>query len=247
MSFKPYRHKIACLTALLAFMGSIVPVSARADKLNDKIVNRPYSDMRRWHLGFSVGLNMFDFSFHHNGFVTDDGRTWFMEQPDPSPGFCVNALFSIRLNDYFSIRVTPGIYFGNRLVKFRDSTNGDEERQDLKSAYLVAPVDIKFASLRMRNIRPYMVGGIIPAVDVLKKRSDFLRTNSFDCFLSIGFGCDLYLPYFKLIPELKFCFGLTDVIQHDRPDLVDDPTRLGVSNSLKSAKSKMIVLTFYFE
>lgn len=220
---------------------------AHADRLNDKVLNRPYSDMRRWHLGFSVGLNAFDLSFHHNGFVTDEGQTWFMEQPDLSPGFCVTGLFNLRLNDYFSVRVTPGMYFGNRIVRFKDTTNGDEAKQDIKSAYLVLPVDLKFSSQRMRNIRPYMVGGIMPAFDVLKKRSDYLRMKSSDFMVSVGFGCDIYLPYFKLIPELKFCFGLTDVLKHDRPDLVDDPLRLGVSNSVKKATTQMVVLSFYFE
>ena len=185
---------------------------AHADRLNDKVLNRPYSDMRRWHLGFSVGLNSFDYSFHHNGFVTEEGQTWFMEQPDLSPGFCVTGLFNLRLNDYFSVRVTPGMYFGNRIVRFKDTTNGDEAKQDIKSAYLVLPVDLKFSSQRMRNIRPYMVGGIMPAFDVLKKRSDYLRMKSSDFMVSVGLGCDIYLPYFKLIPELKFCFGLTDVL-----------------------------------
>ena len=247
MSFTPFRHRITALLAALTIVGACTPSALADNRLNDKVLNRPYSDMRRWHLGFSVGLNMFDFSFHHNGFVTDEGQTWFMEQPDPSPGFCVNGLLSLRLNDYFSVRVSPGIYFGNRLVRFKDNTNGVEERQDIKSAYLVLPVDLKFASQRMRNIRPYMVGGIMPAVDVLKKRADYLRTNPFDFFVSVGFGCDLYLPFSKLIPELKFCFGLTAAMQHDRPDLVDDPMRLGVSNSLKKATSQMVVLTFYFE
>ena len=220
---------------------------AHADRLNDKVLNRPYSDMRRWHLGFSVGLNSFDYSFHHNGFVTEEGQTWFMEQPDLSPGFCVTGLFNLRLNDYFSVRVTPGMYFGNRIVRFKDTTNGDEAKQDIKSAYLVLPVDLKFSSQRMRNIRPYMVGGIMPAFDVLKKRSDYLRMKSSDFMVSVGFGCDIYLPYFKLIPELKFCFGLTDVLKHDRPDLVDDPLRLGVSNSVQKATTQMVVLSFYFE
>lgn len=220
---------------------------AHAERLNDKVLNRPYSDNRRWHLGFSVGLNTMDFSFHHNGFVTEQGQTWFMEQPSFSPGFCVNGLFSVRLNNYFSVRVTPGMYFGNRVVRFLDTTGGQEEKQDIKSAYLVLPVDLKFSSQRMRNIRPYMVAGVMPAFDVMKKKTDFLRTNSTDFMLSVGFGCDLYLPYFKLIPELKFCFGLSDPLNHDRPDLVDDPLRAGVSSSVKKATTKMVVLSFYFE
>lgn len=220
---------------------------AHAERLNDKVLNRPYSDNRRWHLGFSVGLNTMDFSFNHNGFVTEQGQTWFMEQPSFSPGFCVNGLFSVRLNNYFSVRVTPGMYFGNRVVRFLDTTGGQEEKQDIKSAYLVLPVDLKFSSQRMRNIRPYMVAGVMPAFDVMKKKTDFLRTNSTDFMLSVGFGCDLYLPYFKLIPELKFCFGLSDALNHDRPDLVDDPLRAGVSSSVKKATTKMVVLSFYFE
>lgn len=233
----------------VAALAGLIPWApgAHAERLNDKVLNRPYSDNRRWHLGFSVGLNTMDFSFHHNGFVTEQGQTWFMEQPSFSPGFCVNGLFSVRLNNYFSVRVTPGMYFGNRVVRFLDTTGAQEEKQDIKSAYLVLPVDLKFSSQRMHNIRPYMVAGVMPAFDVMKKKTDFLRTNSTDFMLSVGFGCDLYLPYFKLIPELKFCFGLSDAINHDRPDLVDDPLRAGVSSSVKKATTKMVVLSFYFE
>lgn len=233
----------------VAALAALIPWApgAHAERLNDKVLNRPYSDNRRWHLGFSVGLNTMDLSFHHNGFVTEQGQTWFMEQPSFSPGFCVNGLFSVRLNNYFSVRVTPGMYFGNRVVRFLDTTGGQEEKQDIKSAYLVLPVDLKFSSQRMHNIRPYMVAGVMPAFDVMKKKTDFLRTNSTDFMLSVGFGCDLYLPYFKLIPELKFCFGLSDALNHDRPDLVDDPLRAGVSSSIKKATTKMVVLSFYFE
>ena len=225
--------------------------AAHGARLNDKELNRPYADNRRWNLGFGSGLTTFDLTFHHNDFVTDDGRKWFAEQPSFSPGFAVNGLFNLRLNNYFSVRVTPGMLFGNRVVKFIDKATGEatgeEQKQDIKSAYLVLPVDIKFASQRMRNIRPYMIAGVMPSVDVLKKKSDYLKLKSSDFMLSVGFGCDIYLPYFKLMPELKFCFGLSDVLQHDRPDLVDDPERLNVSNSFKKATTKMVVLTFYFE
>lgn len=66
-------------------------------------------------------------------------------------------------------------------------------------------------------------------------------------YLTCGLGCDFYLPYFKLIPELKFCFGLTDVIDHERKDLTDDPSKLKITQSIKKATSAMVVLTFYFE
>lgn len=247
MNYIALKYRFFIIAAILSAAFCATIPYAKADRLNDKVLNRPYADMRRWNLGFSVGLNTMDFSFHHNGFVTDEGRTWFMEQPDFSPGFCVTGLFNLRLNDYFSLRVTPGMYFGNRIVRFRDTTNDKEERQDLKSAYLVLPVDIKYAAMRMRNIRPYMVAGIMPAVDVIKKNGDFLKTKPSDFMVSVGFGCDLYLPFFKLSPELKFSFGLSDALKHDRSDLIDDDYRIGVSNSVKKATTKMVTLSFYFE
>lgn len=236
---------ISVIIIISALFATFVNVGAQT--LNDKLLNRPYTDMRRWHLGFGVGIHAQDIQFTHNGYVSETGETWFMEQPDFSPGFNVNGLFDLRLNDYFSVRVSPGMYFGNRVVKMVNTSGENHEQQNIKTAYVVFPLDLKYASLRYRNARPYIVGGIMPAFDVTKKRNDFLKLNPTDFYLTIGFGCDFYLPYFKLIPELKFCFGLTDVIDRNRPDLDDNPDMLKFTRSLKKATSSMVVLTFYFE
>lgn len=88
----------------------------------------------------------------------------------------------------------------------------------------------------------------MPTFDVGKRRSsELLHLSKFDTFLTVGFGLDTYFPYFKFIPEVKFCFGLADVLRHDRPDLDDDPATLKFTNALDRVTSKMIVLTFYFE
>ncbi len=34
---------------------------------------------------------------------------------------------------------------------------------------------------------PYLVGGVMPAFDVGKKRSDFLQLKSSDIYLTVGF------------------------------------------------------------
>jgi hypothetical protein len=218
-----------------------------ARTFNDKVLNRPYADLRRWHLGFSIGFHTEDIKFSHNGLVTENGESWYMEQPSFQPGFCVNGLIDFRLSTYFNLRFNPGMYFGTRDVRMIDINSGETERQSIKSAYVVAPIDLKFSSERLRNLRPYMTTGIMPAFDVSKKRNDLLRLKNADVYWTIGFGLDSYLPYFKFIPEIKFCLGLTDALQHDRADLTDDPDKLKFTEALKRATSKMIVLTFYFE
>lgn len=233
---------------IVAFLAAVAaPGLMNARDLNDKIMNRPYADLRKVHLGFSIGMHVEGLQFTHKGHITPEGEEWRMEQADYQPGFCVNVLGELRLNNYFSLRFSPGMYFGSREVTMLELGTGAKEKQSVKSTFVVLPLDVKFAAQRYRNARPYVVGGVMPAFDVSKKRSDFLKFDTSDVYLSIGFGCDFYLPYFKLIPEVKFCFGLSDVLTHKRPDLADDPGKLKFTESLTKATSKMIVLTFYFE
>ena len=220
---------------------------AQGQQLNNKLMNRPYADLRRWHLGFSVGLHTQSLNITHNGFVDDDGQQWWIEQPSFQPGFNVTAVFDLRLNDYFNVRFTPGMAFGTRDMKMKTDNSDELLRQNLKSAYLIFPVDLKFSGVRYRNARPYMTAGIMPSVDLTRKRGEYIQLKPCEFFLTVGLGCDFYLPYFKFIPEVKFCFGLNDALNHDRPDLVDDPQTMKITNSIKKATTSMVVFTFYFE
>lgn len=244
MSKQPFH--IICRSALLLVM-LLFGASEAFSKPRDKIMNRPYADLKRWHLGFSVGTHVQDLDFTHNGFQTPEGGQWFVEVPTFDPGICVNVLADLRLHKYFNLRFTPGMYFGSKGVQFRDHVTGAVEHQDVKTAYVVTPLDLKISGDRLHNSRPYVTLGAMGTFDVSKKRSEFLQFNSTDLYLSIGLGCDFYLPFFKLNPEIKFCFGLTDILKHDRPDLDENPEMLKITQSLSKVKSKMFVLTFYFE
>lgn len=208
----------------------------------------PYADLKTWHLGFSVGLHVQDLDFTHNGVgAGTEGGAWYVEQPSYSPGFCVNALASFRLNAFFSLRVSPGLYFGSRGLRMLNADTGAQERQDLKSAYIVLPLDLQYHAVRLRNFRPYLSAGVMPAFDVTGRRGELIQLKGSDMYLTVALGADFYLKYFKFIPEVKFCFGLCDVLQHNRPDLADDAYRLRFTQGLSRAKSRMVVLTFYFE
>jgi hypothetical protein len=232
------------LLLLLMLCLAALPVAAQR---NDFLYNRPYADQKKLHLGFSVGMHFQDLKFTHNGFTTDDGQNWYAEVPGYSPGFCVNVLADLRLHQYFNLRLSPGMYFGNKNVTMIESHTGVTNTQNVKSAYVVVPLDLKISGDRYKNTRPYVTVGGMAAFDVGKRRSDYLQFKPSDFYLTLGMGCDFYLPFFKLNPEIKFCFGLSDILKHDRPDLDDDPETIKMTNSLAKVKSKMVVLTFYFE
>ena len=232
---------------IILFLLLTVSAVAMAQRHKEAPLNRPYADMKPIHFGFSVGLHMQDLNITNNGFVTPEGESWWAEVPAYSPGFCVNVLADLRLSNYFNLRLSPGMYFGNKRVHFRNSVSGDINKQDIKSNYVVVPLEVKYSALRHKNLRPYVVGGVMGVLDVSKKRSEQIQLKTTDAMLTIGLGCDFYLPYFKLCPELKFCFGLRDLLDTDRPDLQDNPEMYKYTQSVSQIKSNMIVLTFYFE
>lgn len=229
---------------LMTICGFFTPA---AHAKNNKLLNRPYADMKRWHLGFSVGFGLADFKFTHNGFVTPDGEQWYAETPSWSPGVNVQVLADLRLHQYFNLRFSPGMSFSFKTVEMRDFYSGTIHRQEVKNAYVLLPLDLKISGDRLRNARPYVTVGGMGAFDVGKKRSDYLMFNTADAYLTVGLGCDFYLPFFKLNPEIKFCFGLTDILKHNRPDLEDDPQTMKITQSLSKVKSNMVMITFYFE
>ena len=240
-----YRIIVIAVIGLASLSGIFIPrLEARP---GDKVLNRPYADMKRWHLGFSIGMTMQDLKFTHNGLITDDGQQWYAEVPAWNPGINVQVLADLRLHQYLNLRFTPGMSFSFKNVEMRDFNSGLTQRQDVKSVYVITPIDLKISGDRLHNSRPYVTVGAMGAFDVSKKRSDFLQFNTADAYLTLGLGCDFYLPFFKFNPEIKFCFGLTDILRHDRPDLVDDPEKIKMTQSLSKVKSNMFMITFYFE
>lgn len=241
---------IICLTLL--------PVALLAQERT--VQNRPYTDLRDLHFGVLVGTHLQDLEFVNVGpqtITNDDGTTQQVivstDQDRWDAGFNVGVLAELRLSTHFQLRVAPAMYFGARHIMFRNYSllkeNGapTERRQDLKTAYVSSAFDLIAAAPRFNNHRPYVMAGLNPIVNLSGKGNDYLKLKKFDAFLEVGVGCDFYLPYFKLRPELKFMYGLTNCLNTNHDKDIRDKSMLPYTNSVNSARSKMIVLTFYFE
>jgi len=239
-----FRHIIAGVAAA-AFMLLPLTVSAQERKLQ----NRPYIDDRIWHWGFMFGLNVQDLNIANSGIpavVNGSVEHWYADVDSYSPGFSVGLLGEMKINDYMAARLLPTIHFGDKMVVFREQSSGSTQQQVIKSAYLSLPLDLKISGERCNNWRPYVMAGIAPTFDMTVKTRQELLVKKMDCMFEVGFGMDYYYNYFKLIPELKFCFGLRNVLEKNRNDL-DDASLVKYFNSVDEARSRMIVLSLYFE
>jgi hypothetical protein len=193
-----------------------------------------------------VGFQAQDLIVLHTGHTGENGEVWFTEIPSYSVGFSVGIVGDRYLNEHLNLRLAPSLHFGERRFIFKEQTSREEVESALKSTYLTIPLLLKFSAPRMKNARPYFVGGGYTAFNIGQKKDDVLRFKPMDYGLEFGLGCNIYFPLFKLCPELKFSFGLVDVVNKDRSDLTDRDM-FKYTQAISSGKTRMISLVFNFE
>lgn len=224
------------------------------------VENRPYTDLRPFHFGVLVGIHLQDIEFNNAGpttYIDADGIEQqglvTVDQDRWDPGFTVGVLGEFRLNTNFQFRVAPAMYFGTRHLTFHNFKDQDgagkpiEERQEMKTAYISSAFDMIFAAPRFNNHRPYIMAGLNPVMNLNAKSDEYIKLKKTDLFLEVGMGCDFYLLFFKLRPELKFMYGITNSYDSKHANNVKDKSMLPYTLSANKAHSKMIALTFYFE
>lgn len=249
------------LAAILLFLSSMpYMIGGMAHAQIRTVQNRPYTDLRPFHFGVVVGTHLQDMELTNVGpqtYIGEDGQEHqalvTVDQSRWDPGINVGVLGEARLTEHFQVRVAPMMYFGSRHIVFHDlgKTDADgraeESRQDIKSAYISCSADVIFAAPRFNNHRPYIMAGVAPMINLNTKRSDFLRLKRYTMAVEAGVGCDFYLPFFKLRPELKFVYALGNSLDTKHADELRDKNMLKYAKAVSKASTKMIVLSFYFE
>ena len=247
------RKKIAFLTALLL-------ISLVAQGQERTVENRPYVDLRQFHFGVDVGTHLQDVELLNVGpqmIEQEDGsvveRLISCDQDRWDSGFNVGVLGEFRLSTHFQFRIAPTMYFGTRHLTFLNHSEVDingkptEERQQLKTAYISCALDMIIAAPRFNNHRPYIVTGLNPMINLSGRDNDFIKLKRYDLYAELGIGCDYYLPFFKLRPELKFMYSLTNSLDTDHANHLKNRNMIQYTNSVSQARTKIIALTFYFE
>lgn len=248
-----HRAKITRLS-LLALAALALPLTAQAQRKSLSsakrgrngqvksvtVENLPGYDSRWLHLGLYVAPNFSRYKIEQAPGFQALGVT---ANSMVSPGFSVGFLGDVRLADYLSLTFTPGVAFNTRRIEFEGTLpNGnppaEAETQEIGTTQLDLPVLFKLKSERRRNTRVYIVGGVNPNFTLGTRRNDeqanVLRAGTTDVALEYGVGLDLFYPYFKFSPELRFSHGLTNLHQ---PGTNDVYTR-----SLQSMKSNTVTL-----
>ena len=220
--------------------------SAQISGQERKLQHQPYADYRLFHLGFTLGLHTQDLILTQSGYVNENGEVWFSEIPHYSPGFTVGIISDLYLSRYMNVRAIPTLYLGDKHFLFREQTSGETYAARIRNNYLMLPLHIKISGERYNNFRPYALLGGYGSMELASRKNRTVLLKPYDAGIEVGVGCDFYLPLFKIAPELKFSFGLIDILEKERSDLKDASLHK-YAQSLSKATQRMITLSLHFE
>jgi hypothetical protein len=211
-----------------------------------RVKNNPEYDDKPVHFGYTLGINVMDFTFGRNYRSANDT---FADVGNPMLGFQVGMISDFRLGEYFNFRCLPSFNFGQRNLSYYVNKKTIIDMK-IESSMLDFPVQIKYKAKRINNYRPYFIVGISARFDLASKteinpeKSDYILLKPFDVYYEFGFGIDYYMQYFKFSTELKMCIGTFDVLHR----IIDSSgSNAAYVNALTKLTSNIFMLSFHFE
>ncbi len=210
-------------------------------------MNLPVYDQQSLHFGMALGYNSMDFTIHNSAAFYMLDSIYSVENK-PQPGFNINIVSNFNLHKYFSFRILPGLNFGQRNMEYiarsRLDSNFFRKKMMIESTFLDLPFLLKYKSLRLNNVRPYLIfGGAFKwdlasqkAIDVNERPK--IKLKPMDIYYAVGFGTDFFLQYFKFALEIKFEVGTRNVLVRDNSQY---------SQAIERMNSKIIHISCLFE
>jgi len=213
-------------------------------------LNLPDHDSKPYHFGINLGLNKSHFSFtHHPQFLNQDS-VMVIESVN-STGINLAWLVNLNLSPHFDFRTYPlDLTFSERAFEYAltypDIPVGESKitTKKVQSITLTLPLQVKFTSDRIDNLKVYTIAGVKFEYDMAanagKKNADeLIKLKPFDYSVEGGIGFHIYFPYFVLSPELKVSWGLSNL--HSRN------STLKFSSNIDKINSRMISFSLTVE
>lgn len=210
-------------------------------------MNKPNYDYDWIHFGFLLGINKADFIIHPNPNLAGLDSVYVVESTAQS-GFNLGIVSNLRISEYSDLRFIPQLAFSTRNLEYTfKSTKGEIKRSKaVESTFVELPLDLKLKSARYNNFRAYLIIGGKYSIDIASQKDvkselvtdAIVKLRKNDIYYAVGVGFDFYQKYFKFSPELKFNFGVRNLLVRDNNVF---------AYSIDRITSKIIDLSFTFE
>lgn len=191
-------------------------LSFQAFSQRDRGINLPNYDDRWLHYGFYLGIEAFQYRLKYSDlFVMPEMDSVISINPAVTYGpVNIGFVVNLRLAEFLNLRLLPKFGINERKVEY-SFQSGNKQIQVIEAVNMSFPLLLKYKSVRRGNYRMYLVGGINPSIRVggkkdVNKEEDRLNIKDSDLSLEFGFGLDVYYPFFKFSPEIRFSRGIVN-------------------------------------
>ena len=204
-------------------------------------------DSQWYHFGFTLVIVKTDFKIDFNeDYISEniDNNEITGIESMSTPGFNVGIVCDLKIFKNLNFRFIPSLTFTQRDLLFY-TDNGTKITLIVENSNLDLPILFKYRSNRFQNIRPYLIFGGRFTYDMASKEQvediSIFKLKNIDYGMEFGFCIDIYLAYFKLCPEIKYFYGLNNMI-------VNDPSNTNMlSYNLDGLYSRSIIFSLTFE
>ena len=234
------RHQLYLLRVplvLLIILWNMAGVKAQT------VMNMEELDAKPYYFGITLAGNNSNFKLLQDEiFLKQDSIM--VAEPLKTFGFNLGLLGNLRLSENFDLRFNPQLLFASKNLYYKENYPQRETTKNIESILLSFPLQIKFKSDRIGNMRVYTIGGMKYDYDLAsnartRRAEDLVKIRKSDFGYEFGAGFEFYFPSFIFSPEFKISNGIGNVHVKDE--------HLRYSNVIDKLQSRMIVFSIHLE
>ncbi len=211
-------------------------------------LNLPEHGERAIHFGINAGANRSHYNFTRHPLFLERDSVLVIESLN-STGINLAWLVNFRLNDHFDLRTYPlNLIFTEKAFQYNLKYPSKLLKEDsvtikkVQGITLALPVQLKFNSDRIHNLRVFMMAGGKLEYDMAAskdKSQTLLKLDKLDYGVEAGIGFHFYFPVFVLTPEVKVGWGIANVHARDKD--------IKFSNTIDKINSRTITFSLTVE
>jgi len=224
-----HRRKITLFVlAITCFLGS----GQAQNNPTDNLINY---DNQWIHYGFMMGIHSSKYVIKHSeAFTSPALDTLHSIVPGNLAGFKLMFVVNMKIANFLDFRVLPGAAFYEYDLTYR-STNGSVLRELKTPTMVEMPLLLKYKSVRRGNLAMYMVFGINPSLEALGRGEGLnlgenLQTKNWNIAIDVGVGLDIYYPFFKFSPEIRYSYGMRNMLDGETNEFSVGLSRVTTQN-----------------
>ncbi len=196
-----------------------------------------------YYFGITFAYNSGDYKIYQSeNFISSD--SFQAVQSVHGRGLNVGIVTNLKIGDYFDFRFLPTISFAGRTIQYRAKGDQPPYARDIQSVFVEMPFHMRYKSQPYKDVRLFVLAGVKYSFDVAsesrsQQADDLVKVAPTDFSLEVGAGMQFFFPYFILSPELKFSYGLGNILLFDE--------RLEEASVIDKILSRGFTLSFHFE